>query len=177
MSEIKLYKNRYGKLAFLLIVSSAFLLAGIWALGQQYVDRYDNIMSYICLIFGIVALAFSTFQILDRRVQILITPNGIADRSTKMKMIPWEHIQEAYPIKISGQSFIALSLAEQAKNRPRLYRWAALINNAVGAQEVNINIGLINVGAQRLSDLINLLSRTEPDLRTYVIKHWKLDGE
>ncbi len=86
--------------------------------------------------FGL-GLPVGLFQTFDKRPQIVITENGIWDRTTNQDEVKWEQIIEAYPLDIHGQKFISLVTDDTFVFKKNPYKWAAKINEFVGAQNLN----------------------------------------
>jgi transcription initiation factor IIF auxiliary subunit len=115
----------------------------------------------------------SLFHILDRRVQIIINRNGVWDRTTKLGVMEWEMIKEAYEIDIHKQKFISIVVDEKLKLKKRTYAWASYLNKTIGAQDINLNISQMNVDAEKMVTLIDILKNEPIEKRDKVIEMYK----
>ena len=94
------------------MLSIPFVAIGIWQISSNELFTFDWIMGLICTSFFSLGLFVGIFHFFDKRPQIIITEEGIWDRTTKQELIKWEEIIEAYPISISRQKFISLIVNE-----------------------------------------------------------------
>ncbi|UFH53476.1 hypothetical protein LN737_24240 [Spirosoma sp. KNUC1025] len=107
------------------------------------------------------------YQLLDRRPQVIINQHGVFDRTIRKDFINWEIIQDAYPIAINGVKFVCLVVDDEfkpSKQKGLLYKSLAIINEAIGAQELNINLGALNVDERQLTKLVLFMrTATKPE--------------
>jgi hypothetical protein len=159
MPEIIFYRSR-PKALKMILGSLAFVLLGVWELQSGAVPAW---IAWTSILFFGIGLPLGLFHFFDRRPQIIINEIGVFDRTTHADFINWELIQHAYPIKISGQPFICLVVDEQfkpSKKKSFLQRQIAKMNEAVGAQELNIQLAQVGkVDMTQLTEFI-LLMRT-----------------
>jgi hypothetical protein len=94
------------------------------------------------------------FHLFDKRAQIVINEKWIYDRTTKQGNIPWQYIEGAYLIKISGQKFISLELNKDFESRLKQYSWVTNFNRSFGAQKVNLQISQLAINPFKLTELI-----------------------
>ena len=165
MKEINLYKSPLKSLR-LLFLSSVFVFPSIWFIITE--KETEKIFWFSLCFFGI-GFVLSLFNILDRRAQIVISKIGIWDRSLRQEMIKWECVKDAYEIQIYRQFFIALKTDESFVSKKKLYKWAKYLNNAVGAQEVNINISNIKVDTDKFVTFINIMKSENVENREQII--------
>jgi hypothetical protein len=128
---------------------------------------------WLALCFFGLGYIVSLFNILDRRVQIIINKNGIWDRTTKMGIMEWELIKAAYEVQFYKQRFISLTVDEKLKSRKKVYAWASYLNKTVGAQDINLSITEIKVNIEKLLTLINILKSEPIERRDEVIAMYK----
>ncbi len=125
---------------------------------------------------GFFGLAYPVgiYNLLDKRPMLIFNEIGLFDRSTHNEFINWELIKDAYPINISGQKFICLLIDENfkpSKKKNRFYKSVSKLNEAIGAQELNINLGQV----QKIDEvkltlfILNMAKATKMD-RTQLIK-------
>ena len=98
---------------------------------------------------------------------------GIWDRSLNQNIIPWENIKNAYKIDIHRQIFIALETDKNFVTKKKLYSWAKFINNAVGAQAINLNISYIKVDDLNLIKFIYLIKNESLVDREKILMQYK----
>ncbi|WP_350293844.1 STM3941 family protein [uncultured Croceitalea sp.] len=139
MTEIKLYKSK--KRAILVMAMCApFVVLGVLILGK------NPWIGWLSIGFFGLAFPLGIFNLLDKRPAIVLNELGIFDRSINKDFINWELIKDAYPISINKQKFICLLIDEKfkpSKKKGQFYKSVAKLNEAIGAQELNINLGQI----------------------------------
>ncbi|MBS9463431.1 hypothetical protein KIM67_13520 [Flagellimonas sp. 389] len=145
MTEIKFYKSK-RKAVRLLLLCTPFVAMGIWML----VD--GNLFGWALIAFFGLAYPVGIFNLFDKRPQIILNEIGIFDRSISQDFINWELIRNAYPFAVGRERFICLVVDEQfkpSKKKGRFYKGVAKLNEAIGAQELNINLGQV----QKINDI------------------------
>lgn len=172
MTEIKLYKTKDKglKIAALAI---PFVVIGIWMISQASLGATDYILGWICTCFFGLGIPVGLFQAFDRRPQIIITENGVWDRTIKQDEIKWEQIIEANTLEIFDQKYISLVTDDTFIFKKKQYKWVSKMNKAVGAQQLNLHLGQITVDENQLADLINKLSKTQKEDREKLIQEFK----
>ena len=160
MEEIKLYKSAWKGIK-LMAICLPFVILGIFILykGGAFWVGLLNI-----LFFGL-SIPLGLYHIIDRRPQIIINEIGIFDRTIHRDFINWEIIVEAYPMSISSQYFVCLIVLPSFKpslKRGKWYRRIAKLNESIGAQELNLNVGQLQVDPIKLSIFINLMAKAMP---------------
>lgn len=171
MTEIKLYKKPFRGLT-ILALTIPFITIGIWMIFENPVGSFDYIMAWLCTCFFGLGIPVGLFQTFDRRPQIIITENGIWDRTTKQDEIKWEQIQNAYPLDIYKQKFVCLVLDDTFILKRNLYKWAAKLNENIGAQKVNLLISQLNINEHKMTKFINEIIKIERPNRIIVIKKY-----
>lgn len=173
MTEIKLYKTTTKGLK-IIGMSLPFVTIGLWMIIQEPLGTTPYIMGWVCACFFGLGIPVGLFQTFDRRPQIIITEKGIWDRTTNQDEVKWEQIIEAYPLDIHGQKFISLVTDDTFIFKKKPYKWAAKINEFVGAQNLNLHLGQINIDELELTNFINQLSQQSIDERKKHIKTFKV---
>lgn len=173
MTEIKLYKTTTKGLK-IIGMCLPFVAIGIWMIMDNPYGSTEYIMGWFGTCFFGLGLPVGLFQTFDKRPQILITEKGIWDRTTNQDEIKWEQIIEAYPLDIHGQKFISLVTDDTFVFKKKPYKWAAKINKFVGAQNLNLHLGQINIDEIELTNFINQLSQQSIDERRKTIKTFKV---
>ncbi|TDQ24020.1 hypothetical protein DFQ07_2559 [Tenacibaculum caenipelagi] len=152
----------------MMLLCSIFVLLGIWLLPKK------PLIGWSCIGFFGLAYPLGIYNLLDRKPMIIINEIGIFDRSTNQDFINWELIHDAYPINISGQKFICLIIDEKFKplrKKGRLYKSTDKLNEAIGAQELNIHLGQIQkIDEIKLTQFILQMSRADKNTKTELIK-------
>lgn len=169
MSEIKLYKSPKKSIR-LLLLSSAFVIPSIYLL---IIGEKMETIFWICTSLFWFSFFLSIFNMIDRRVQIVLSVIGIWDRSLNQNIIPWENIKNAYKIDIHRQIFIALETDENFVAKKKLYSWAKFLNTLVGAQQINLNISYIKVDELKLIKFIYLMKNESLDYREKILMQYK----
>ena len=121
--------------------------------------------------FGI-GIPIGLFHLFDRRPQIIITESGIWDRTTNEGEIKWEQIKGAKLLNIHGQNFISLFVDDTFTFSKKQYKWAAKLNEEIGAQRLNLSLGQLKIDPIKLSDLLFQLTSTEKKERITVIRNY-----
>lgn len=171
MTEIKLYKRPIKGLK-ILALTIPFVAIGIWMIFEKPFGSSDYIMAWLCTCFFGLGIAVGLFQTFDRRPQIIITENGIWDRTTKQDIIKWEQIQSAYPLDIYNQKFVCLVLDNTFEIKKKLYKWAAKMNEDIGAQKVNLLISQLKIDEHTMTKFIKEITKTERINRSTIIKKY-----
>lgn len=174
MTEIKLYKTTTKGLK-IIGMTIPFVVIGLWMITDNPSGSTEYIMGWVGTCFFGLGIPVGLFQTFDKRPQIIINENGIWDRTTNQGEIKWEQIIEAYPLDIAGQKFISLVTDDTFVFTKKLYKWAAKINEEIGAQNLNLSLGQINIDECDLTNLINELSKTERKERKKIIQSFKVD--
>ncbi len=171
MTEVKLYKSPIKGLK-ILGMTIPFVAIGIWMIFEKQPASFDYIMAWLCTCFFGLGIPVGLFQIFDRRPQIIINENGIWDRTTKQVEIKWEQIENAYPIDIYNQKFVCLVLDDTFEIKKKLYKWAAKINESIGAQKVNLLMSQLKIDEHTMTKFIKEMAKTEIQSRNSVIKKY-----
>lgn len=171
MIEIKLYKTSW-KAVKLLTIAILFVIGGIWIIRTEPVGTFDNIMGWLTTFFFGLGIFVGLFHLFDRRPQIIITENGIWDRTTKQDEIKWEQIKKAYNIDIYGQKFISLIVDDTFVFKTRQYKWATKLNKAIGAQKLNLQLGQIKIDEVKFAKFINKMSKASKEDRHELIENF-----
>lgn len=169
MIEYKLYKSR-SKALKLFLGSSLFVTAGIFLLNQPNTSKF---MAWLCILFFGMGVILGLFQLLDRRPQIIINELGIFDRTLHKDFINWEIIHNAYIVHYYKQTFICLVVDEQfepSKRKGRFGQKMASLSKAIGFQELNLNVGNVNVKADRLMEFILAVRTADKTERETLIR-------
>lgn len=171
MTEIKLYKKPLKGLK-ILALTIPFVTTGIWMIFQEPVGSSNYIMAWLCTCFFGIGIPVGLFQTFDRRPQIIINENGIWDRTTNQDEIKWEQIKSAYSLDIYKQNFVCLVIDDTLESKKQLYKWAAQMNEDIGAQKVNLLISQLNIDEHKMIEFINEMIKTERQNRTFIIKKY-----
>ncbi len=171
MLEIKLYKRPIKGLK-IFALSIPFVAIGIWMITKESIGTTDYIMGWVCTFFFGLGIPVGLFQTFDRRPQIIITENGIWDRTTKQDEIKWEQIKKAYPLDIYKQKFVSIVVDNTFVMKKKLYKWAAKLNEAIGAQRINLLVSQLKIDEHELSNFINEMISTEKANRRNIIKKY-----
>lgn len=127
------------------------------------------------LMIGFFGLGYPVgiFHLVDRRPQVIINEIGIFDRTTIRETINWEIIQDAYLMDVHGQKFICLIVDEKfepSKRKGGAYKTGAVLNKALGFQELNISLGQLKIDEQRLGQFILAMSKADKSQREEMVR-------
>ena len=171
MTKFKLYKRPLKGLR-IFALTIPFVAIGIWMINKEPVGTTNYIMGWISPCFFGLGIPVGLFQTFDRRPQIIITENGIWDRTTKQEEIKWEQIQEAYPLDIYKQKFVSFVVDDTFIMKKNLYKWAAKLNEAIGAQKINLLISQLKIDEFTMTNFINEIISTEKGNRQTIIRKY-----
>lgn len=121
-------------------ICTPFAVLGIFILGKS------PLVGWFSIAFFGLAYPIGIYNLLDKRPAIILNEVGIFDRSINKEFINWELIKEAYPISINRQKFICLVVDEKfkpSKKKGFSYKSVSKLNEAIGAQELNINLNQV----------------------------------
>lgn len=133
-------------------------------------NRY--IMGWVATCFFGLGILVGLFHMLDKRPQIIITENGIWDRSTKQDEVKWEQIKSAYPLNIFGQKFLSLVVDDSFEIKQVQYKWAAKMNEAVGGQKINLLLSQLNVDEYKITAFVQEMIASDKENRAAIIKKY-----
>ncbi|MDX1940034.1 MAG: STM3941 family protein [Saprospiraceae bacterium] len=171
MTEIKLYKRPLKGLK-IFALTIPFVAIGIWMITKEPIGTANYIMGWLCTCFFGLGIPVGLFHTFDRRPQIIITENGIRDRTTKQDEIKWEQIKKAYPLDIYKQKFVSLVVDDTFEMKKNLYKWASKLNEAIGAQKMNLQVSQLKIDEHTMTDFINEIISIEKVNRQAVIKKY-----
>ena len=167
MTEIKLYKSKQRAIR-LILLCTPFVLIGIWMLADK------PLIGWLSIGFFGLGYPLGIYNLIDKRPMIIINEIGIFDRSANSEFINWELIEDAYPININGQKFICLLIDEKfkpSKKKGVIYRSTVKLNEAIGAQELNIHLGQIEkIDEIKLTEFIFEMSKADKTTKAELIK-------
>ncbi|TGE21109.1 STM3941 family protein [Hymenobacter metallicola] len=158
--EVKLYKSPWRAI-LLMLGCSVFVAAGIWMLNQ---DTAPSWVAWMSILFFGLGYPVGLFNLLDRRPQIIINTVGIFDRMSHHEFINWEIIEGAYLVEVHHQKFICLLVApdfEPSRKKGAVHKSLIGISKAMGFQELNISLGLIQIDEFRFTEFIMAMSKAD----------------
>lgn len=173
MTEIKLYKTTIKGLK-IIGMCLPFVAIGLWFITQEPIGTTNYIIGWVSTCFFGLGIPVGLFQTFDRRPQIIISENGIWDRTTNQDEVKWEQIIEAYPLDIFEQKFISIVTDDTFIFKKKPYKWAEKINKKIGAQKLNLHLGQINIDEIELTNFINRLRKESIEERRKLIKTLKI---
>lgn len=171
MTEVNLYKTTLKGLK-ILGLTIPFVVVGIWMITKTDSSSTDRIMGWFGTLFFGLGTPVGLFHLLDTRPQIIITENGIWDRTTNQDEIKWEQIYGVYPLDIYGQKFISIVVDDTFVFKQKQFKWAAKINEAIGSQKLNLHLGQLKMDENKMTAFIQEMTETERDNRRTVIKKY-----
>ena len=140
-----------------------FVVMGLWMITDNPYGITEYYMGWFCMCFFGLGIPVGLFQTFDRRPQIIINENGIWDRTTNQDEVKWEQIIEAHLLDIFEQKFISLVTDDTYVFKKNPYKWAEKINKEIGAQNLNLHLGQINIDELELTNFINRPSKQKID--------------
>jgi hypothetical protein len=171
MTEVKLYKKPLKGLK-IFVFSIAFIAIGVFATNKETIGTTNYIMSWIWTCFFGLGILVGLFQTFDRRPQIIITENGIWDRTTNQDEIKWEQIKSAYPLNVYQQKFVSLKLDKSFVIKKKLYKWSAKLNKSIGAQNINLHVSQLKIDENKMANFISEIIQIEKENRPGIIKKY-----
>ena len=171
MVEVKLYKTPFKGLK-IFALTIPFVIIGVCMIMKEPAGSFYYIAGWACVGFFGLGIPVGLFQTFDRRPQIIITENGIWDRTTNQDEIKWEQITEVYSLDIYGQKFISLNVDETFVMKQKLYKWAEKLNETIGAQKVNLSISQLKIDEYRMTNFIADMINSNRQNRQFVIKKY-----
>jgi hypothetical protein len=159
-----------GRFALLLLISLAFVFAGVAMalLGRDFRSVFIGWTSIV--FFGGCAIVF-VVQLLDGRPRIIVDDSGVFDRSLGVGVIPWAEILGADVREIANNRFISLDLRDANMFLARLspvQRRLVEANTGLGFQPLNLNVGAVAIDPYVLAELIvKEAARRRSTERTY----------
>lgn len=169
MREFKLYKSRRKALK-LILPCTLFVLTGIFLLNRPHTSIF---MSWSCILFFGLGVCMGLFQLVDRRPQIILNDLGIFDRTLHSSFINWEIIYDAYIVGFHKQQFICLVVDEHfepSQTKGKFGQKMAILSKKMGFQELNINVGNVDVDAEKLTMLILAMRNADMPDREVLLK-------
>lgn len=171
MKVIQLYKQpKKGLRTFL--SSGTLVLLGIWLLISDKTDTQSITIGWLAVVFFGLAFLLGIFSMLDRRPQIILSEEGIWDRSSRQPRISWEQIVGAYPSGIFDQKFVALKLDGTFLMSRRPYRWSKNLNNITRVQEVNLMLSDLKVRQETMVSFIEEIIAIRKNQRAEIIERY-----
>ena len=170
--EYRLYKSR--RKALVLLLGCALFVAPPVVMSLK-----KPLPGHLWLGVGFFGLGMllGLRSLLDKKPQIILDEDGVWDRSLRRDRIPWEMIEDAYPVSIVGQKFISLVMERRATAELKAASLAARANSALGIEPLNLNIGQIRVDADRLCAAVKLLAHLPREERATLLMVLKEKGE
>lgn len=168
MREIKIYKTTWKALK-LLALTIPFIVIGVWLITRVESSLIDRIMGWIGVSFFGLGIPIGIFHLFDRRPQIIISEDGIWDRTNNQDEIKWDQIKDAHSLYIYGQKFITLKTDKSFKFKRKQYIWALKLTKAVGAQELNLHLGQVNMNSNKLASFIKEMIQSNKENRKFII--------
>lgn len=176
MTEIKLFKSPWRAIK-LILLCSIFVGLGIWGIKTGSIPSW---VAWFNISFFGLGYPIGVFHLLDRRPQVIINEIGIFDQTINSDTVNWEIIRDAYPINIHQQKFICLVVDVEFKpsrSKGILYKQIVKFNESIGAQELNVSLGQIQIDEFELTEFIHLMIKaTSLDRNNLLIKasqEWK----
>lgn len=165
--DIKLYKSPW-KAIKLILLCSIFVVGGVFLLNSSDAPRWAGWMSI--LFFGL-GYPVGLFHLFDRRPQIIINEIGIFDRMAYRDFINWEVITGAYPMDIHNQKFICLIVDENYEPKIKKKEYIKKFNKDIGAQELNIALGQVQIDEIKLTQFILAMISLAPENRKEKLRY------
>lgn len=145
----------------LLLGSLAFVAGGVFILGMppsrgESVQEQQTI-GWGCIIFFGGCGLVGVWQLIDLRPRLIIDDDGIYDRTLGVGRIPWEEIQGAYLLTVSGHDFICLELLDADRYLQRtnpVKRALAGAKTALGFAPISLNLSCVAADSRDILELI-----------------------
>ena len=168
--EIKLYRSPL-KAIRLIFLSSLFVIPSLLGI-------VSGSIAIISICFFGLGYPIGIYYLLDRRPQIIFNEFGVFDRTVNKEFINWDIIHDAYRVNIYKQKFICLIVEEQfrpSKKKGKFYQQIVKLNEALGTQELNLNLGQVNADADKLVEFILLMRNATKLEKENIINQFLID--
>ena len=175
MTELKFYKSS-SKAVKIIAISSLFVAIGINFIIEYKTGTSKNIMGWFGTCFFGLGIPIGIYQLFDRRAQIIITENGIWDRTAYQNEIIWEQIKDTYILNINNQKFISLVVVENYAFNKEHNIITAKIHEIVGAQKINLNLSQMKIDEVKLEKLIQKLTKVTKSERNNLIRFYNVNS-
>lgn len=81
-------------------------------------------------------------------------------------------IKAAYPLNIYKQRFVSLVVDEAFLMQNGSYKWTDQLNEAVGAQKINLSVSQLRIDEHKLSAFINEMISADKDDQQGLLKKY-----
>ena len=152
VAEVGIRASRI-KLGMVLLICIGFVALGLFL---AFVAR-ERIIGWISVLFFGAGIPLLVRQLLDSRPRLVISDEGILDRSLGVGVIPWTEIVGAYVRSISGNDFICLHLRDPSLFTSQFSparRAMTSANRALGFTDLSINLSGLPVRTEEVFELI-----------------------
>lgn len=148
--EIKSSRWQY---MVLLIASLGFVATGVFLLTTAA----PAVVGWAAIVFfGACSLVF-VWAMVESRPRLIISDEGVFDRTLGIGLIPWQDIQGAYVKSVLGNDFICLSLTRPEKYLGQLgsaKRSMVSANEALGFTPFSLNLSGLDVDTSQVFELV-----------------------
>jgi hypothetical protein len=136
-----------------LVLALGFVAMGVFLIrsGQAVMVGWVNVA-----FFGGGAALFIK-QLLDPRPRIIISDQGLLDRTLKVDTIEWADVRDVHLQYIRGSPFLCVDLTDSSKYTSRLSamnRRMVALNRRLGFTELSLNLAGTDADPERLATLI-----------------------
>lgn len=153
MYEIKIYKSKL-KAFYLLLGSLGFVLTLLFLKDFSLKFTLEDFFPIFSILFFGLGMLLGLFQILDYRPQMIITKNGIWDRTSIKEELKWSQIKEIIPIKMYEETFLSVQTDDTYVVPRKKNKLFLKLNSLFGFHDQNINIGNLKINNVELLRLL-----------------------
>ncbi|AWA30768.1 hypothetical protein HYN48_12145 [Flavobacterium magnum] len=176
MYQLTFYKSRWVGIR-LLGVSGMFVSIGLWMVWHKPYGEITYFFGLAAAGFFGIAMGAALFIIFDRRPQLVITPRGVWDRTSKKQEVRWDQVLETRLININGQRFIAVKTTDDFVFRVKRWRWATMLSSAFGAERFNLALGHLAGDPDKIAALVREMHSADESMRSQLIQRFKTAAE
>lgn len=168
METREIPRNRAKGIAIMLGALS-FVALGAWMVAMN--ETHRGIPTPVIGVAGIVffgaAFVYGVRTLRDRRPGFVVGPDGFEDRSSAVAVgfVPWTDVRELAVMRLSGQRFIAVRVANPATYVERGSAWQRVARKAnirLCGTPITISTNTLRISTDELVQLLSAGIRRPP---------------
>jgi hypothetical protein len=108
------------------------------------------------VVFGFPIL-FTLLILLNRRPRIIISTEGLYDRTVHSDFVSWAVIKDAYAVSVYGRQFICIPVDDTFKpvnGKDNIFKQLTLFTKSLGAKELHLSLNNMDVAAEKMAAFI-----------------------
>lgn len=172
MSTVIPFYRKFSKTLPTVVSCGFFLLGGLWLIVGNKADATSIPIGWMCLAFFGFCFVVALSSLFDRRPQLVISENGIWERSSRQPEVKWEQIVHAETAGFLGNSFVCLKVDETFKVNRKIQLWSRSILKKPGSSSIDLPLSDLGIQKQQLLAFIEEMRRSEKSKRTEIIRRY-----